>query len=331
VLYLRHCAYDFRIKKSRKGSIPTLVIGNLHAGGTGKTPHASAFLDILAKKLGGIEYVALLSRGFGRKTKGFFVVEEDTDWHLVGDEPKLLKLLNPNHHITVCENRLEGIDAISKKFPKVKVVVLDDGLQHRALIPDKSVLLIDSNRPLASQTLIPSGDLRDLKYRANTFDAWIYTRNSDKKELPHPPSRKQNEATIRVFSSEMIVENEVERIEKNERPRVIAVSGIATPEVFMNGLASNWNVVRRQSYSDHYEFTEKDVKSWVICVKSENLEAIVTTAKDAVRIKPFKHALKDVRLEIIPMSIKWHDKEAIDIWVDEWLESPIFVTSTRTK
>ncbi|HIO16056.1 MAG TPA: tetraacyldisaccharide 4'-kinase [Flavobacteriales bacterium] len=330
-LYLRHLAYDFKLFKSEKGRIPTLVIGNLHAGGTGKTPHASIFLKILARKLGGAEHVALLSRGYGRKTKGFFVVEEDTDWHLVGDEPKLLKSLNPNHPIVVCENRLVGIKDIASQFPKVKVVVLDDGLQHRALIPDRSVLLIDSNRPIESQALLPSGDLRDLKYRAKEFDAWIYTRNFDKKSFPLPKSPSTEENRIAVFSSEMVVGNEFERIDKNSRPRVLAVSGVAAPERFMDGLAKNWDVVRRQSYSDHYEFTAKDINNWVICINSENLEGIVTTAKDAVRIKPFMDALKGVRLVIIPLSVKWHDSEAIENWVDEWLESPIFATSTRTK
>ena len=143
-LVIRHFLYDSGVLNSRPGAIPTLVIGNIHVGGTGKTPHASAFLSILSEKLGGAHHVALLSRGYGRKTQGFRWVLEDSDWSDVGDEPSLLKSLHPLHSVAVCENRVMGIERIAKEKPEVKVIVLDDGLQHRALRPDLSVLLIDS-------------------------------------------------------------------------------------------------------------------------------------------------------------------------------------------
>ncbi|MBT6174097.1 MAG: tetraacyldisaccharide 4'-kinase, partial [Flavobacteriales bacterium] len=165
VLILRHALFDIGLIKSQYAAIPTLVIGNIHAGGTGKTPHASALLSIFAKRLGGAENVALLSRGYGRKSKGFRWVNEDQDWREFGDEPFLLKQLNPKHPIAVSENRLKGVERIKKERPNVKLVILDDGLQHRALIPHKSIVLLDSHRPINTEALIPGGSLRDLKSR----------------------------------------------------------------------------------------------------------------------------------------------------------------------
>ena len=111
---------------------------------------------------------------------------------------------------------------------------------------------------------------------------------------------------------------------KSEKPRVLAVSGIASPERFIDGLLDSWTVVRRQSYPDHYQFKSKDVSDWVTCIRSEKLDAIVTTAKDAERIKPYTTALKEIPLIVIPIVVKWHQKEALEKCVDEWLQSTIF-------
>jgi tetraacyldisaccharide 4'-kinase len=329
-LVFRHILYDLGVLKSRKGVIPTLVIGNIHVGGTGKTPHASAFLSILSKQLGGEQYVALLSRGYGRKSKGFKWVFKDSKWSDVGDEPSLLKSLHPLHSIAVCEDRLYGIERIAKENPEVKVVVLDDGLQHRSLIPDMSVLLIDSDRPLNNSSLMPGGELRDLKCRSSKFDAWIYTRCPSDFT---PPEVSKISAPKYVLSTYMSTSssslNEFKNYSiKSAKPRVLAVSGIAYPERFFDGLLDSWTVVRRQSYSDHYKFNSKDVADWVACIRSERLEAIVTTAKDAIRIKPYTQELKGIPLIVIPIVVRWHEKEAIEKFVDKWLESTIFATET---
>ena len=165
------------ILKSEKGALPTLSAGNLHAGGTGKTPHASYFLKVLKKKLGSPTKVALLSRGFAR-TSGLVWVDADGDWRNVGDEPALLKSLNPESNGSL-RNRRQGVKAIAEKHPEVEVVVLDDGLQHRSLIPHKSVVILDSDRPLSDEALLPAGNLRDFKSRLKGFDAIIISRSSE--------------------------------------------------------------------------------------------------------------------------------------------------------
>lgn len=325
-LVIRHFFYDSGFLKSQSGAIPTLVIGNIHVGGTGKTPHASAFLSILSEKLGGAQHVALLSRGYGRNTKGFRWVLEDSDWSEVGDEPSLLKSLHPLHSVAVCEDRVLAIERIAKEKPEVKVVVLDDGLQHRALKPDLSVLLIDSERPLNMSSLLPGGDLRDLKSRASKFDVWIYTRCHSEDMIPEfsESTSPQHVFSTYMSSASKALSTVKKESFKSDKPRVLAVSGIASPERFIDGLLDSWTVVRRQSYPDHHQFKSKDISDWVACIRSEKLDGIVTTAKDAERIKPYTSALKGIPLIVIPLVVKWHRKEALEKRVDEWLQSTIF-------
>jgi len=314
VLILRHALFDIGLIKSQYAAIPTLVIGNIHAGGTGKTPHASALLSIFAKRLGGAENVALLSRGYGRKSKGFRWVSVNEDWREFGDEPFLLKQLNPKHPIAVSENRLKGVERIKKERPNVKLVILDDGLQHRALIPHKSIVLLDSHRPINTESLIPGGSLRDLKSRIKKFDAVVYTRSND--------NRKTSKS---IFSSEMITTGlDIHPLINSAKSRVLAISGIAEPEQFLESLALKWDIIRRHSYPDHYEFKKEDIENWVAYVRSDDLDGIVTTAKDAVRLKQFSETLKGIQVISIPIEVKWHNEIALNAMVDEWVESTIF-------
>jgi tetraacyldisaccharide 4'-kinase len=324
IIYTRHFAYDIGWMKSRKACIPTLVLGNIHAGGTGKTPHASYFLRAISEKLGGTEHVALLSRGFKRRSKGFKWVEQGGDWRDFGDEPALLKSFHPKALIAVCENRLEGIARIKRDMPLVKVVILDDGLQHRSLIPHKSVVILDADRPLKEAALLPAGELRDLKNRLSKFDACIISRATLDREIEY--ERQGLEGLNKpIFLSQMRDGSPISTLQKNsEKPRILAISGIAEPERFMDSLAHNWSVVRRETYSDHHEYSEKDIRGWLMSIRNEKLDAIVTTSKDAVRIRSLILKYPEIVLVSICIEVEWRDEEAINSWVDEWLQSPIF-------
>lgn len=323
VLRIRHWAYNTGLLESKQGDLPTFVLGNLHAGGTGKTPHASKFLELFSQKLGDEKHVALLSRGYKRNSKGFMVVEADTDWRLVGDEPSLLKAKHPQNPILVCENRLQGISGIKAHFPDVKLVILDDGLQHRSLIPHRSLLILDSNRPLKDAKLLPAGKLRDLKSRVNSFDGICIARSTSTLEEEVNIQGIEN-VDSPVFLSQMTNESDAE---PKNKPRVIAVSGIAEPRRFMESLNKQWSVVRQESYPDHYEFSEKNAKSWLASIRNEKLEALVTTTKDAVRIRPLLERHPEVTIIAIGIGVSWQNPESLEAWVDEWLESPIFATN----
>ena len=315
---LRHLLYDVGIFKSQKAVLPTFVLGNIHVGGTGKTPHASYFLKLLSDMLGGPEKVALLSRGYKRKSRGFVLVESDGDWTTYGDEPALLKSLNPLNPIAVCEDRLKGVELIKKAKPEVEIVILDDGLQHRALQPHFSMAIVDSHRPLKDQTLLPAGKLRDLKSRLRGFDCIIISRASQSLES-EIESQGLNK-TQPVFLSEM----KDEPYEVHGKPRILTVCGIAEPQRFMESLASKWSVVRRETFPDHYEFTEKEVKGWLASIRNEKLDGIVTTSKDAVRIRPLISNIPEIKLHPICIGVKWQNEQELKEMIQRWLQFTIF-------
>ena len=315
---LRHFLYDVGIFRSQKAVLPTFVLGNIHVGGTGKTPHASYFLKLFSEMLGGPEKVALLSRGYGRKSRGFTWVDADGDWRNYGDEPALLKSLHPQNPVAVCEDRLKGIEQIKKAQPEVKVVILDDGLQHRALKPHFSMAIIDSHRPIKSETLLPAGKLRDLKSRLKGFDSLVISRSS--KSLESEIESQGIAQTKPVFLSEM----KDEAYETQGKPRILAVCGIAEPQRFMESLASKWSVVRRETYPDHFEFSEKEVKGWLASIRNEKLDGIVTTSKDAVRIRPLISEIPEIKLHPICIGVKWQNEQELKDMMQRWLQFTIF-------
>ena len=165
VVRARHRLYDAGILPSHEGALPTLVLGNLTVGGTGKTPLTERLVLDLENILGKGS-VGILSRGYGRDTSGFQWVTPQSSSAEAGDEPVMLARKLPHAAVAVCEDRLQGLERMRDERPELRWVVCDDAFQHRALKPTLSMLLIDSTQPIASDRLLPAGRLRDVPERA---------------------------------------------------------------------------------------------------------------------------------------------------------------------
>lgn len=173
IIKIRHALFDLGILLSEKPEeIHTIAVGNLSFGGTGKTPMVQFLLQLL-----GSDYCpAVLSRGYGRATKGFRIVNPEDDYQDVGDEPLLIKQNFPDVPVAVCEDRLEGIRKLKGMHPYLNLIILDDALQHRRILPDVSILLTTWDKPYFSDSLFPAGTLRDLKERAKIADVTVITK-----------------------------------------------------------------------------------------------------------------------------------------------------------
>jgi tetraacyldisaccharide 4'-kinase len=123
---IRNVFFDIGIFTTKKYDIPIICVGNLSSGGTGKTPLTDYLLSLLSNRK-----VAVLSRGYGRKTKGFKIVETESKAKLVGDEPLLLKQQHPNNLVIVDESRTRAIERIMKNHPEIEIIIMDDGFQHK--------------------------------------------------------------------------------------------------------------------------------------------------------------------------------------------------------
>lgn len=320
VLWIRNTLYDKGIFSSEQGAIPTIVVGNLNLGGTGKTPHTLAILHHLSQK--GIE-VALLSRGYGRKTKGFRLITENDDAASVGDEPLLMKKQLPHLTMAVCENRLMGIKELKTQFPHLQWVVLDDALQHRPLRGHINILLTEFKKPFFNDFLVPSGNLRDHKIRAKAADIIIATKSPDSLQKHEMMSWKSNSRALDripvLFSSIHYGQPQHVFVGKAldfSPEESMAVTGIARPEAFIDYTTLQYNLKKIKTYPDHHPFTVNDMA--VIQREFDTFtrpsKAIFTTEKDAVKMADLSE-FKQLPIYFIPISVKVKSVDDVN-----WLE-----------
>lgn len=192
-LKLRHAFYNIGLFKSHKAEVPTICVGNITVGGTGKTPHTEMIVRLLLESEEWKDKnIAVLSRGYKRKSKGFQQVTVDGTAEDYGDEPLQIKRKFPQVTVAVDKSRKEGCQflcnpellqtskkarrCINKNIPKADIIILDDAFQHRALKPDLSIVLVDYSRPTFKDYLLPVGRLRDLPERIAAADVIVVTK-----------------------------------------------------------------------------------------------------------------------------------------------------------
>ncbi|MBO7185581.1 MAG: tetraacyldisaccharide 4'-kinase [Alistipes sp.] len=290
VIATRHRLYDWGVFKSYSFDIPIVCIGNITVGGTGKTPTAEYLLAELAAHY----KIAILSRGYGRTTKGYREVTVEDNYLEVGDEPLQIKLKFRDTVVVVAEDRVEAVQRIRREHPEVTLIVMDDGFQHRKLRAKVNILLVDSTRPIESDNLLPLGRLRDLKSRLSAAHFFIVTKCSDEmtpldKRLWH--NKLRSIAYQKVYFS-TIVSRRIEplfyfedREEVNYGQQAIVLSGIGNPRPFMREVGNRFNVVGKLIFADHHRFNADDMLQLYNMHQQYPRAVIVMTEKDAVKLR----------------------------------------------
>ncbi len=237
--------------------------------------------------------IATLSRGYGRKTSGFRIVEVNSDASDVGDEPLLLKKNLPKNPVVVCENRLTGIERIAVSYPECKLILLDDAYQHRPLKPDVSVLLIPYIDLVGNRNLLPVGNQRDLWHRYKNADIMIITRCPNRQDaelkgeicasFPDFPSESlflSRTLNTAVQSFDAAHPKELNSV---NFPRCILVTGIAGGKQLKASLESKGIEVKHFEFPDHHAYSSEDVNK--IMQASAQKHPIFATGKDRVKIE----------------------------------------------
>jgi tetraacyldisaccharide 4'-kinase len=301
ILNVRHKLYDKKILKSYKPSQKTLVVGNLALGGTGKTPMVDYLVNLLGEK-----EVAVLSRGYGRKTKGSFLVKINSTAEECGDEPLLLKQNHPGLLVLVDEDRTRGLKFLKENHPLIKTVILDDAMQHRKVKADFYLLLTTWSAPFTSDYLLPVGNLRDIKSRSKISRAIIVTKTNpnaskEEKEKLRNKLRKGNQ---RVFFSSISYENIYSLAGKEfDLPlhsKIVLVSGIANPDPFEKEAQIRFDVVRHFEFRDHHPFTMEELfklRDFIDTFEPQKPK-VLTTEKDAKRLKGFESFFIENQIEV---------------------------------
>lgn len=322
IVWVRNELYDRGILHSRKFDLPTIVVGNLIVGGAGKSPMTEYLIRLLADKY----RVATLSRGYGRKTKGFRLVAVDSQATEVGDEPLQFKRKFPQITVAVSEDRCAGIDQLRDTQD---LIILDDAYQHRRLQAGYALLLFDYNSLQQPKLTLPTGNYRDNFSAVKRADAIVISKcpsnldNLQRKAL-EKPIRAYSDAPI--FYTRIAYENAVNPFHVEEQRRlenldIVLFCGIAQPRPLLQHLEQQHNQVHTHFFPDHHYFGEKDYKQIIQsfeALPSEN-KILLTTEKDFQRID--RRYFEGLPLYCIPIRIDFlHPmKERFDTLVMDYV------------
>ncbi len=322
VVYIRNQLYDLGVLKTKEFDVPVISIGNITVGGTGKTPQVEYLVELLKNKY----EVATLSRGYKRKTKGFRLVETTSTAAEVGDEPLQIKNHYPEITVSVCENRVSGVEKLlDPTNPKVPdVVLLDDAFQHRRITAGINILLIDYNRQIAKDTLLPAGRLREGVAQMRRAHIIVFTKCPDEvtpimrrilqKEVRLKPYQNLFFTTLKHGEIKPVFDGpELEpSFYENKDYSMLILTGIAAPAHMYNHLRQFSKKVEIFSFPDHYYFSDADIQKLIakFDALNTNKKIIVTTEKDVMRLKDlpglpenFKH-----HLYYLPVKVKFLDE-----------------------
>ncbi len=311
---IRNLFFDMGILTTKEYDIPIICIGNLSVGGTGKTPLTDYLLSLLSNRK-----VAVLSRGYGRSTSGFRVVETDSKAKLVGDEPLLLKQKHPNSLVIVDENRTRAIERIIKKHREIDFILMDDGFQHRKVKAGLNILITDYHLPYYKDYLLPMGTLRESKKSSERADIIMVSKAP--KDL-NPTEKKGIMQQLGIFITQRCYFSNISykkwrsftnnTVLNNEQIYSITlVSGIANPNPLISKLEQDGHKIGLMQFADHHNYTKSDINTILKQYNQDNSpkKLILTTEKDAVKLKAFESEFKKTNLYVAHIETEIEEKE----------------------
>ena len=324
-LKIRHHLYDKGVKKVHQADVPTICIGNVTVGGTGKTPHTEMLLrTLLADNQLGRKSIAVLSRGYKRKLKGFQQVVINGSAAEYGDEPMQIKRKFPMVTVAVDGSRIEGCEFLAhpeklqtekaakkckfKELLPADVIILDDAFQHRALKPTLSIVLIDHNRPTFKDYLLI---VTKCPYDMNSWQKCTWAENLGLKNFNAKEcygitadGRKQYIffTSIAYDTPEAVFPEGDPRYIHSKR--MILFSGIANDTPMARWLSGDYNIVKRFRFADHHQFSKGNIASISSAALAHSTAVVMTTEKDAQRIRDCKRLSYDMKMRMFYLPIK---------------------------
>ena len=318
VIWARNRLYDWGWLRSASFDKAILVVGNLAVGGTGKSPMTEYLVRLLSERY----QVATLSRGYGRKTQGFLMVDADATASKCGDEPLQFKHKFPEVTVAVNENRVDGVARLIERGHEV--IVLDDAYQHRALCPGFAILLFDYGSMSLPKWLLPAGNYRDSFRERRRADVMVVTKmpqtatEAEKSRIRYTLSTA-NDIPV-LFSvigygqlTPVLPDVQVRASGLDGGLSVLLVTGIANPAPLYDYLKSRVKEVVQLRYADHYPYAAADIRKVINRFSELNnpLKLIVTTEKDAQRLRApeLSTLLVGLPLYMVPIHVQFDQKD----------------------
>ncbi|MFM2337513.1 MAG: hypothetical protein RL115_706 [Bacteroidota bacterium] len=326
-IVIRNKLFDKNIFKSSGFALPLICVGNLAAGGTGKSP----MVEYLIKLLKSNYKIATLSRGYKRKTKGYTLANEATTALEIGDEPMQFYLKFPEIAVAVGEERIVAIPQLLQDKPSTEVIILDDALQHRSVSAGLNILLTEHSNLFTRDFYLPTGDLRDLKSSYKRVHIIVITKcnpnlaitekNNVIKEIK-PLSHQQVYFTAIEYGAIYHLFTQME-YKWHPQTEVLLVTGIANPKPLQKMVEEQTPSYHLLQYSDHHIFTVDDlaeIKKRFNKITTAN-KIMLTTEKDAVRLVKFKKELLDWPIYVVPIKHRFlfNEGEKFDTQITDFI------------
>lgn len=322
ILRLRHLAYDRGYLVSQHFELPVIAVGNLHFGGTGKTP----LVDFLVENLPS-DKIVVCARGYGRESK-IDLIDFDPKYHNeadIGEELYFLQAKHPQLKVLAANRRSQAVAYSQAKYPRRKIIILDDALQHRPINPSLRILLCPYDKPYTREKLVPSGNLRDIIHIATKADIIIITKSpsdlTKEKQTEYRQILKLNKAQILFFTSidyakpvniyPSLDSNHHQLKHQSLASKVILVQGVARPEYLENYIKSQGiEILHSFRFPDHHRYREKDLAPIAKLYQSNPQVMVLSTEKDWPKLQNI--AKLPFPLYLIPIKIQflWGEKEA---------------------
>ncbi len=330
IMFFRNLLFDLRILPSLEFSFPIIGIGNLSCGGTGKTPHTEYLIRLLSPPY----FIGILSRGYGRNTKGFLLVSKHSQAKSVGDEPLQYASKFENIKVAVDEKRKHGIQTLMQHYPNLDLLILDDVFQHRYVKPGLSILLTDYHHLYTEDQMLPTGMLREFRCGAKRADLIVVTKTP---KIFSPITRRRIIEDLHLGKHQRVLFSYLKygdpipvfdpRLLYPQKTKVILlITGIAYDDPLREHLQRYCSELIVMKFPDHYQFEEKDValmNSRYQDILSKQ-KVIITTEKDVMRLKTplLSNFFKDLPLFYLTVEVEFHkeDKNVFNHYIINYVE-----------
>jgi len=321
VMWLRNTCYKLGIFKSRHFDVPVISVGNLSMGGTGKTPHIESLISLLEREF----KIAVISRGYKRKTTGFRMADKNSESRDIGDEPLQIKQKYNKVVVAVDANRCRGIETVMQKKPKTDLILLDDAFQHRAVKPGLSILLTDFHKLYAEDYPLPVGTLREFRRGAHRADIIVVTKTA---KVLSPITVRRIAGLIKAKAHQKLYFSYISygdlvplpgldiALPKGKTSSALLFSGIANMYPLVEHVIKITNHLDQLKFNDHHRYSKSDYQK--IRKTFENIftqnKIIITTEKDAMRIAipQIPEELRGLPIYYIPIQTKIHKEFRTD-------------------
>lgn len=319
IVRLRHFLFNIGVLKSKTFKVPIIGVGNLAMGGTGKTPHVELLIRMLSEE----NKMAVLSRGYGRKSKGYVKADQYSKYKDIGDEPmQYYRKFKKNVTIAVDANKRNGIKNLIEDKADHDVIIMDDSFQHRYVKPGISILLTDFHNLYTGDYLFPVGKLRDVRSAAKRADIIIVTKTN---KVLSPITRRNIETKINPKPHQKLYFSYIKYgnfkpmpgVNKGSFPReintILLFTGIANPYPLQEHLRFKCSELVAIDFPDHHNYNKSDLIK--IREKFDSFftkkKIIVTTEKDAMRLinSPYISELKNLPVFFLTMEVALHKKD----------------------